>query len=169
LETGLLLIIPEAEPHVGRLRAKLDPNARAGVPAHITALYPFRPWEAVDAVVIDRLQAVLRRTRPFDLAFRAAGRFPGVLWLAPEPREPIDALTDALVEAFPDCPPYGGRFADPVPHLTVAIHGNEGVLDKAEARLARRLARPFTARVESCVLYAEAGERWSERLRFPLG
>jgi 2'-5' RNA ligase len=169
VETGLILTIPEAEPHVGRLRARLDPNAAAGVPAHITALYPFRPWEAVDAAVIERLEGVFRRAEPFDLSFRAAARFPGVLWLAPEPREPIDALTGALVETFPDCPPYGGRFDDPVPHLTVAIHGNEGVLDKAEARLARQLVRPFSARVESCALYAEAGGRWSERLRFRLG
>ena len=169
METGLILVIPEAEPVVRDLRARLDPNAAAGVPAHITALYPFRPWEAVGPHVVETLEAVFRRTPPFELSFRTTARFPGVLWLQPEPREPIDLLARRLTEAFPECSPYGGRYADPAPHLTVAIQGNEGKLDRAEARLRRRLVRPFTARVETCALYAKAGETWSERRRFRLG
>ena len=154
---------------VGDLRRRLDPNAAAGVPAHITALYPFRPSEAVTPEVVETLEALFRKTSPFELSVGSTARFPGVLWLRPEPRGPIDALTRALTQAFPDCLPYGGRFADPVPHLTVAIHGNEGVLNRAEARLRRRLTRPFTARIETCALFVQSGERWGEWRRFRLG
>ncbi|MEO7399108.1 MAG: hypothetical protein ABIW84_11130 [Ilumatobacteraceae bacterium] len=28
-------------------------------------------------------------------------------------------MTKTFVEAFPGCPPYGGAFPDPTPHLTV--------------------------------------------------
>lgn len=47
------------------------------------------------------------------------GVFPdGTIYLGPDPATPFASLTAALVAAFPQCPPYGGRF-EPVPHLTV--------------------------------------------------
>ena len=33
--------------------------------------------------------------------------------------EPFAQLTARLVAAFPQCPPYGGAFPQPVPHLTL--------------------------------------------------
>ena len=111
METGLILRVPEAEPLVGDLRASLDPNAAEGVPAHVTVLYPFRPSEQIDAAVKTCLTKIFRGTPVFDVRFRDVGRFSGVLWLAPEPRAHIDALTRACVAAFPDCLPYAGRFA----------------------------------------------------------
>ena len=169
METGLILLVPEAGPVVADLRARLDPNAALGVPAHVTVLYPFRVLEQIDGETLARLQDICRRTPAFELAFLRTGRFPGVLWLAPEPRAPIDALAALLVEAFPECPPYGGRHADPEPHLTVAIQPNEARLGRAERTLRRRLTRPVRARIESCALFALRPEGWREQHRFPLG
>ncbi len=52
--------------------------------------------------------------------FGSGEAFPAnVVYLAPDPAEPFVALTEALAAAFPDCPPYGGAFDEPVPHLTI--------------------------------------------------
>jgi hypothetical protein len=39
--SGLVVLVPEAEPVVGHLRDRLDPNAASGVGAHVTVLFPF--------------------------------------------------------------------------------------------------------------------------------
>ena len=169
METGLILPIPEAEPIVADIRKRRDPNAALGVPAHVTALYPFRPYERIGDEVKDRLGELLAKTPAFEVSFARVGRFPGVCWLAPEPRAPFDALTRSLVETFSDCVPYGGRFGDPTPHLTIAVNGNEGVLDRIERRMRARLAVPLRVRIDTCALMALANGAWMERLRFPLG
>ena len=43
IEAALVVIVPESEPLVERFRAKYDPAAGWGVPAHITINYPFIP------------------------------------------------------------------------------------------------------------------------------
>jgi hypothetical protein len=40
--SAVLVPVPEAERVVSRPRARLDAAATAGVPAHVTALFPFR-------------------------------------------------------------------------------------------------------------------------------
>lgn len=50
METAVLLRVPEAEPLVREWRAKGDPSAAHGVPAHVTLLYPFVPSVAANAV-----------------------------------------------------------------------------------------------------------------------
>lgn len=169
METGLVLPVPAADPLVGDIRRRFDPNAGLGVPAHVTLIHPFRPWETLDSKALACLGDIFRRAPPFELAFASVGRFPGVCWLEPEPRAPVDALVRVLNQAFPDCPPYGGRFADPVPHLTVAALQDEARLDSIQAKLERRLARPLRVRVETCALFIRTDEGWIERLRFPLG
>ena len=43
----------------------------------------------------------------------------GIVHLLPEPAKPFADLTARLWAAFPQCPPYAGRFGDVVPHLTL--------------------------------------------------
>ena len=169
METGLILVVPEAEPIVADLRRRLDPNALNGVPAHGTVRYPFRSLEQLDEAALARRAEICLAMPAFDLVLQRTCRFPGVLWLAPQPREPIEALTRALVHAFPDCRPYGGRHPDPQPPLTVAIQPYEPRLDRAERTLRRRLTRPLTARIESCALFARTAHGWRKQRRFPLG
>ena len=47
-ESALVILVPEAEPVVGRLRQRYDPSAAVGMPAHITLNYPFLPGEPAD-------------------------------------------------------------------------------------------------------------------------
>ena len=169
METGLILPVPEAEALVRDLRARHDPNAALGAPAHVTVLYPFRPWSTVRRSAIVRLKQVLRGVRPFEIRFASTGRFPGVLWLAPAPGGPARDLIGAVAEAFPECQPYGGRVADPVPHLTVAVHRDESVLDGLESILRARLTTPVQTRVEALDLYLRTRQGWRLRRRFRLG
>jgi hypothetical protein len=138
------------------------------MPAHVTVLYPFRPLARIDDAVLGELERLIGTHPALDLSFRKIGRFSGVRWLAPEPREPIDRLTEALVAAFPDCLPYRGKVSDPVPHLTFAI-GPEAVIDKVEAELTARLTAPIHARIDSCRLYQFSEDRWREAAVFPFG
>ncbi|KQX50161.1 MULTISPECIES: 2'-5' RNA ligase family protein [unclassified Streptomyces] len=166
-QTGLIVRIPEAEPYVRRWRERLDPSARAGVPAHVTVLFPFLDESRMDALVHAALADVLGGQQAFDLRFERCGRFPGVLHLVPEPDAPLRQLTEAIAERWPEAPPYGGRHAEIVPHLTIAQGQEDGVLEEIEAGLAGRL--PFTAHVASVELIVHDGVKWQERASFPLG
>jgi 2'-5' RNA ligase len=165
--TGLVVRVPEAESAVRGWRERLDPSAQAGVPSHVTVLFPFLDLSRVDARVHSALAEVLGGHPAFDLRFARCGRLPEVLYLVPEPDAPLRQLTQAIADRWPEAPPYGGRFAEIVPHLTVA-QGQEGaVLEEVEADLAGRL--PFTSHVSSVELLVYDGTKWRERASFPLG
>ncbi|MCZ2264274.1 2'-5' RNA ligase family protein [Isoptericola sp. QY 916] len=165
-QTALVVVVPEAEPVVGVLRSDLDTAAAYGVPAHVTVLFPFLPVAAVDAAVLDALRDVVGAHAPFDATFAGCGRFPGVLYLVPEPDASWRALLTAVAARFPEAPPYGGAFDDVVPHLTVADGQGPEALDDAEAAVAPRL--PVRTRVREVALLVFDGERWRRRADFPL-
>ncbi|MFB7447555.1 2'-5' RNA ligase family protein [Streptomyces sp. NPDC056194] len=166
-QTGLIVRIPEAEPSVRRWRELFDPSAQAGVPAHVTVLFPFLDEGRMDALVHSTLADVLGSHPAFDLRFERHGRFPGVLHLVPEPDTQLRHLTEAISDRWPEAPPYGGRFAEVVPHLTIAQGQEDAVLEEIEADLAARL--PFTAHVSSVELIVHDGTKWQERASFALG
>ncbi|MET7502135.1 2'-5' RNA ligase family protein [Streptomyces microflavus] len=165
--TGLIVRIPEAEPAVRRWRERLDPSAQAGVPAHITVLFPFLDESRTDALVHSVLADVLGSHPTFDLRFERCGRLPEVLYLIPEPDTQLRQLTEAIADRWPEAPPYGGRFTEIVPHLTIAQGHENTVLEEIEADLADRL--PFTSHVSSVELIVHDGVKWQERASFALG
>ena len=167
MQTGLVLPIPEAQAVVGRIRSRHDPAARAGMPPHVTLIYPFMDSKAFDAEAKARLLAVCAGTGLLELTFQRLGSFDDVLWLAPEPAEPVIRLTHRLTEAFPDFPPYGGAFDEVTPHLTVA-HGDAGVFGKLSARLEPALRDPVRSRVEHVALFGLSPVGWIEIERFAL-
>jgi 2'-5' RNA ligase len=143
-------------------RERFDGSAAEGMPAHITALYPFLGEDCLTDEVLDQLRCLCAQLPVLDVAFRRTGRFPGVLYLDPEPADGLRRLTAAIAERWPEAPPYGGRFQDVIPHLTVARAG-DGVLTDIEAELLRSL--PVPARLEEAVLYVFDGHRWRRRAR----
>ena len=62
IESALVVLVPEAESLVKPFRDRYDPAAAAGVPAHITLLYPFKHPDEVD-------QGGARRPSPLLPAF----------------------------------------------------------------------------------------------------
>ncbi len=164
-ETGLLLEVPEAEPLVARWRERYDPVATRGIPAHITALYPFVPPADLDAAVVDRLRAVLASLKPFSFHLTHLDEFPGVVWLHPEPEDPFVALTRALWTAFPDFPPYGGAFPDPQPHLTVALSGTASAQSALREQLTAEIENllPVTCAATALTVFTSDEEGWWTR------
>ncbi|WSF56307.1 2'-5' RNA ligase family protein [Streptomyces canus] len=103
---------------------------------------------------------VIGRHRPFEARFEHCVRFPGILYLVPEPDIPFRRLTEAIADRWPETPPFGGQFDEVVPHLTIAQGQDDAVLEEAEADLRGRL--PITARVSSVDLMVHDGTRWQQ-------
>ncbi|MFH8572562.1 2'-5' RNA ligase family protein [Streptomyces sp. NPDC017993] len=164
--TGLVVKVPEVEATVRAWRERLDPSARAGVPAHVTVLFPFLEAGRIDVRVRAAIAEVLEKHRAFDVRFARCGRFPEVQYLVPEPDTPLRQLTRAIGDRWPEAPPFGGRFADVIPHLTDAQGQEADVLDRIEAELLAGL--PRTSHVSSVELMVHDGVRWHERASFAL-
>jgi hypothetical protein len=73
-------------------------------------------------------------------------------------------MTEALVSAFPEHPPYGGAHLQIVPHLTVATRLGRERLAAIEAEVAAAL--PITARPSEAWLMEYAGQAWRLCNRF---
>lgn len=169
-ESVLLVEVPEAEPLVGSWRLRFDPVARHGIPAHVTLLFPFRSAEELDLPSLDSVARALTVFPAFEVTFRAPASFPGVVWLRPEPADQFRAMTAALAAPFPDCPPYGGQYAEIVPHLTVGQGLNPDTVETVLVAMQRGLLeRPVWCRVKEAHLYVRDGDQWYRRERFPLG
>jgi 2'-5' RNA ligase len=150
-----------------RIRRRWDFAASVGVPSHVTIVFPFLPPEALTPAVRAELAALAAQVQPFDVRFADVGRFPTVVYLAPQPSSPFSRLTEAVVDRFPEYPPYGGAHAVVTPHLTITESKEaplEGIAAQAEAAL------PFSRRVTRIDVIVEGGEgRWHSRWRIPLG
>lgn len=168
-ESALIVRVPTAEPHVAHIRARHDPTAALGVPAHITVLYPFVPPHAITADVLARTHRALAPSRAFPFLLMGMRRFPGLLWLAPEPAAPFVSMTNAIARAFPAHPPYGGRFPTIVPHLTVA-HTSPPSDEAIEAELQALLRAhgPIAGHCGDVELIENTTGRWLFRHRFVL-
>ncbi|HEY2283315.1 MAG TPA: 2'-5' RNA ligase family protein [Solirubrobacteraceae bacterium] len=155
--SGTTLILP-----VSSADGVLRESAREpGIPAHITLLYPFLPARSIDGDTEAALASLLLEIPAFEFALSGIGRFPGVVYLAPEPAERFVALTEALVARWPEQQPYGGDYPEMIPHLTVSYGA------PIPDGLAERL--PLAARAEEVWLMSRAGSGWVRRQSFRLG
>lgn len=155
-------------PALARLRRAWDRDARAGIPTHVTILFPFVEPRDLGRSVRDELAGIAAAHEPFDVRFERVGRFPGVLYLAPLPADPFRRLTSGVTARFPGFPPYGGAYDEVIPHLTIAEADDDGALDEVAVLVSRQL--PFSARVAELEVLVESGEgRWHRRWRLPLG
>jgi hypothetical protein len=168
-ESAFAVLVPESEAYVSELRARYDPSAALGAAAHITILYPFMPPEMISGEVLASVRAELSPRRSFSFTLRRIERFPGVLYLEPDPAQPLIALTNGLASLFPSYQPYGGRHPDVKPHLTVA-QGAEEQLDRAENELRAILpAEGVSSRCSELVLIENSTGRWRQMGKFTLG
>jgi 2'-5' RNA ligase len=166
VRSAVIATVPEAEPVVGEWRLRYTLDAPAGIPAHVTVLFPFVP-SAELATVEERVGQIVAAAPAFDLVFSRTARFPEVLYLDPKPAEPFVALTDAIAAEWPEHPPYEGAFETVIPHLTVAESEDSALLDRIAAQVEPQL--PVKTRVQELSLFVEdAAGRWHEHRRLPL-
>jgi 2'-5' RNA ligase len=151
---------------VARWRERFDSSAAQGMPAHVTALFPFLPIDRLTDPVLIALREICGGVPVLDVEFRRMASFPGVLFLDPEPADGLRELTAALARRWPEAPPYGGAFADVTPHLTVAHGVGDDVL--ADVERALRHGLPISARLSEACLYLFDGTRWRLRQRLPV-
>jgi 2'-5' RNA ligase len=165
MRSAITVPFPEAAAFDGWRERTCGSKPSHGVPPHVTLLFPFAPAPVEDALVTEIAEVVTDFTA-FAVSFATLQRFPGTLWLAPEPPEPLALLARALAAQFPQWPAYEGAFVEPVPHLTVA-QGHDALLNDAETELAPLL--PLAARAREVVLLEEhEPDTWRRRATFPL-
>jgi 2'-5' RNA ligase len=157
--------VPAVEPLVSGWRERFDSSAAQGMPAHITVLYPFLDDGRLTSSVLAKLAGLCAQSPVLDVEFRRIGRFPAVLYLDPEPAEGLRWLTANLAEQWPEAPPYGGRFDEAIPHLTIAQGACDEVMAGIESDLLRAL--PVRTRLVEACLYVFDGTRWRPRARLP--
>jgi 2'-5' RNA ligase len=165
-QTALIAVVDEVAPLVDTWRRRYDSSTAADVPAHVTVVFPFLDVDRIGPPVIGELETVFHAHRPFSVRFERCQRFPDALYLEPAPDEPFRALTEAVTTRWPEAPPYGGVFADVIPHLTIATGQQPSVYDEVEAALRPQL--PVNAQISSVSLFFGDGKRWREHVRFPL-
>lgn len=140
--TVLVIPVPALEDHVRGRWAHYEPGWVSHDPtfthAHITALAPFLPSPTAEELAA--VAAIARATPAFSYTLADVAAFPdGIIHLEPSPAGPFAALTAALAERFPQCPPYAGEFADVVPHLTLDQAAGEVSVASVRATLAHLL------------------------------
>ena len=157
--TRFALVVPfdGLAPVVDELRERTCASKPShGMPPHVTLLVP-APGD------VEAIAEVLFAFAAFEVVFAHVDRFPGTMWLAPEPAQPFVRMIEALLQRFPDYPPYGGSFKDIVPHLTVA----QTEFDEAVSTLEPWL--PLSTRAERAVLLEQVQTaHWREVATFEL-
>jgi 2'-5' RNA ligase len=171
IESALLVLVPEAEVVVKSFRDKYDPSAAYGCPAHVGLLYPFKPPDEITQTDFDNLSRCFAPFKPFHFSLAVTRRFPGVLYFAPEPDEPFRRLTFAIWDCFPETPPYGGKYPDVVPHLTVANQLADDQLDRivAELKEASEGQLPISAVASEVALLDTKSGHWQVRATLKIG
>jgi 2'-5' RNA ligase len=166
--TALVVLVPEAEPVVSDVRARHDPSVRLGVPAHVTLLFPFMSPKSVSTSVQESLRSLFAGFESFSVCFAEACRWPQEAYLAPQPNAAFIALTRGIATAFPEYPPYEGRHAEIIPHLTVA-QGSAAAAEQAveEIAAALALAGPIQTICRSATLLENSGGPWRVMHTFP--
>jgi 2'-5' RNA ligase len=164
-ETALVLVV-DLPPALEALRLRSIEDAAAGVPAHVTLLYPFAEEAQLDDSVLGVVGRIAARHPVLRLRLTEGRRFPDTLYASVEPDAPVRALQAQLADAFPTLPLYGDAF-EFVPHVSI-VEGprvtEPGALDDpAWATL------PVEQVVDGIDLITGRDGRWATRRRFPLG
>ncbi len=159
--TVLLVPVPEFEPFVRERTEHYDASFLsvdpAFVHAHVTVLGPFldAPSTAELALVAGIAAEIAAETSAFAFEMSRIEMFPdGIIHLRPDPDEPFRRLTRRLTAAFPQCPPYGGAFPEPTPHLTLDQRADGIDRDSVRAMLGDLL--PASCRADRIAMHRYA-------------
>lgn len=117
--SAVVIVTPEAA-----LVSDAPRSLGPGMPPHVTVLYPFKRPGSIspeDRRMLASIAAGVQGPVRFELA--SVGHFGGDAHLVVEPPEVVLHVVESLMAAWPECPPYGGRFDSVVPHVSVGMSG----------------------------------------------
>lgn len=164
-ETALVLAV-SLPPALEALRLRSIADAAAGVPAHVTLLYPFAEEAQLGAEVLDLVAAIAARHPVLRLTLHEGRRFPDTLYVSVEPDGPLRALQGELAAAFPTLPLYGDTFQF-VPHVSI-VEG-PAVADPLALDDPAWRTLPVEQLVDAIDLITGRDGQWATRRRFALG
>jgi 2'-5' RNA ligase len=169
LESVVLVPALGAGRVVHELRIKHDPSAAAGVPPHLTLMFPFVPPQDLSAEGIDVLGRLIGRTKPFDFTLTRTSEFEqGVVYLVPEPDGSFVSLTREIGQQF-GLLPFGGEYGeDPVVHLTVAARASPADRRRIIDKLGPELPISLVAG-EAWLMVGSNTAGWNAVRKMPLG
>lgn len=168
-ESALVVPVPEAEPAVGSWRERLDPSCVAGMPAHITVLFPFAAPPMIDEALVSELDELLGDISAFEFELAGVRWFDDdVVWVEPKPLEPFRRLTEMVVRRWPEFQPYSGIHPEVVPHLTVAQDCPLPEMQAAADAIATALPIPSRADRIWLMVGEQEPASWEMRAEFPL-
>ena len=159
-ESVLLVPALGVSPLIEELRLQHDPSARAGVPAHITVMYPFVEPEHLTDETLTELDRLLNSSAAFEYALTDVREFElGVLYLAPDPALQFTELTAMVSDRF-DLLPFGGAFPTVIPHLTVMQSTGLAERRRIGSLLRRVLPQPARAS-EAWLMVGSNDSKWT--------
>ena len=161
--TALVILLPAAEPALAAAR-RVDPAlVRPGLPAHVTALYPFLPDALLTSSVLAAVRTLASATPPTEVRL---GEILGAPGFAALPAPALQPITDAVGARWPEISPYGGRLGPrPPAHVTVAMGGDEETLARVGDEV--RPLLPLTGHATALQLVALTDRGWEPRLDAP--
>lgn len=121
--TAIVLSPPEhAREAIQVIRKQHDRNFRRWMP-HVTLVYPFRPKDQFDDLA-EAFGEVCMAIDPFEVTLKSFqffqhGRRGFTMWLAPEPRDAVGILQEALWQVVPDCDEVRKHKNGFTPHLSI--------------------------------------------------
>jgi 2'-5' RNA ligase len=164
---SVVLVPVDAGPLVQELRLQYDPSAKAGVPPHVTLMFPFLPTSELTEAKIRALKTMIGGEDRFEFSLSRVSEFEqGVVYLEPEPAEPFIRLTRKIGDLF-GLLPFGGEFGDtPVPHLTLTVPESRMTRDQIATQLVSLLPIPLFAH-QAWVMVGSNSSMWKAVARMP--
>jgi 2'-5' RNA ligase len=169
-KSALIIPVPEAESLVRAWRERLDPACSRGIPAHITVLFPFAHPTHLDDEVFQSLGAHFSKVKSFDFGLTSLAWFDDrVVYLEPNPDTVFRNMTRELLTKFPQYLPYGGKYNEPTPHLTVGDGAPIELLEEAADDISLRLPITVNAKFAWLMTGGMGPNSWKLRHEFSLG
>jgi hypothetical protein len=169
-KSAIVIPFPEVDDVVDVWRKLLDPSQVRGIPAHVTVLFPFVQPADISVNTLTVLEDYFSKISKFNVAFDTTEWFEDrVVYLQPKPGQRFRTMTRQLLEVFPSCLPYGGKFAETIPHLTLGDGAPLESLKDAEGAVRANLPIETGAKEAWLMTGGMGPSSWSLGRRFPFG
>lgn len=177
VESAVIVPVLQADALLRAWKPRWQPPAPVGIPACVTLAYPFLTPDELGPSALGGLAAVFAAQPPLTVRLAGVTRWPGLVVLLPDPAGPFVALAEQVQARFPTSRTPGDGTL--VPQVTALRSADDHALDEAAAELAAKL--PLDVNIAEAWLVQAAGgkrawlaaegvgERWTLRMRFPLG